>query len=94
MEMGLFPICALFYILCPFHSLVKAIYEWSLKMISCSSTKTTCTFDATAVGSCNLVQYGGDLPPIYQNFDQVPGVSAKEISQVRKYHVCNYFYFS
>ena len=47
-----------------------------------SSTKTTCTFDATAVGSCNLVQYAADLPPIYQNFDQVPGVEPKDIAQV------------
>ena len=29
-----------------------------------------------------MVQYVADLPPIYQNFDQVPGVEPKNIAQV------------
>jgi len=57
-------------------------YPFCNDIMSSSSTKTTCTFDATAVGSCNLVQYAADLPPIYQNFDQVPGVEPKDIAQV------------
>lgn len=51
-------------------------------MSSSSATKTTCTFDASAVGSCNLVQYTADLPPLYQNFDVVQGVNSKDVAKV------------
>ena len=60
-------------------------------IVTLGSTKTTCTFDATAVGSCNLVQYSAELPPIYQNFDQVPGVDLKNIAQVSFYLLLTYF---
>ena len=61
------------------------ILFFSILFYNFSSTKTTCTFDATAVGSCNLVQYTADLPPIYQNFDNVPGVDSNNVPQVRYY---------
>ena len=57
-------------------------YPFCKDIMSSSSTKTTCTFDASAVGSCNLVQYGSALPPIYQNFDKVENVDEKSISQI------------
>ena len=34
------------------------------------------------MGSCNLVQYQGDLPDIYQNFDNIEGVSARDTGNV------------
>ena len=57
-------------------------YPFCKDIMSSSSTKTTCTFDATSVGSCNLVQYASELPALYQNFDQVSGVNAENVGQV------------
>ena len=57
-------------------------YPFCTDIMSSSATKTTCTFDASAVGSCNLVQYSQPLPPIYQNFEEVPGVESKNIANV------------
>lgn len=49
-------------------------YPFCQDIMLSTTTKTTCTFDATAVGSCNLVQFSSDLPPMYQNFDFLEGV--------------------
>ena len=40
------------------------------------------------MGSCNLVQYQGDLPDIYQNFDTIEGVSARDTGNV----MCKLFF--
>lgn len=47
-----------------------------------ASPKTTCTDDGRSVGSCNLVQYAEDIPPIYQNFDTVKGLDQADIGKV------------
>ena len=39
-------------------------YPFCQDIMSSNSAKTTCTFDATAIGSCNLVQFGSTLPPL------------------------------
>ena len=57
-------------------------YPFCQDIMSSSSAKTTCTFDATAIGSCNLVQFGSTLPPLYQNFDTIEGIDPKEIGTV------------
>ena len=51
-------------------------------LMSSGSSKTTCTFDSSSIGSCNLVQYGQDLPPIYQNMKNVKGIDSKDIGMV------------
>merc|ERR1739844_356990 len=48
-------------------------------LMSAGSSKTTCTFDSTSIGSCNLVQFEQELPPLYQNTVQVPGIDAKKL---------------
>ena len=47
-----------------------------------STTKIFCNHDRSAVGSCNLVQYGESLPLIYQNFDRLEGVSNRDLPKV------------
>ena len=49
-------------------------YPFCQDIMSSSSARTSCTFDATAIGSCNLVQFGSTLPPLYQNFDAIEGI--------------------
>ena len=44
-----------------------------------SSPKTSCTYDRSAVGSCNLIEFDTDLPDIYQNFKSLPGVDRNDI---------------
>ena len=51
------------------------------------TNKIFCNHDRSSVGSCNLVQYQGDLPDIYQNFDTIEGVSARDTGNV----MCNFF---
>lgn len=41
------------------------------------SSKTSCTADRKAVGSCNLAMFNSRVPRQYQNFDSVDGVSNK-----------------
>ena len=57
-------------------------YPFCRDIMSSGSAKTSCTFDATAIGSCNLVQFGSTLPPLYQNFDAIEGIDPKEIGTV------------
>lgn len=57
-------------------------YPFCQDIMSSSSARTSCTFDATAIGSCNLVQFGSTLPPLYQNFDAIEGIDPKEIGTV------------
>ena len=35
-----------------------------------------------AIGSCNLVQFEQELPPLYQNMVQVPGIDAKKLGTI------------
>jgi leishmanolysin-like peptidase len=52
------------------------------KKLMVTNSMTSCTYDGSSVGSCNLVQFGQDLAPIYQNFDILDGVDAKDIGKV------------
>ena len=56
-------------------------YPFCHDIMSSTSSKTTCTFDASSVGSCNLVQYTQDLPLIYQNFDHVAGIDQQDVGK-------------
>ena len=47
-----------------------------------STSRTFCTFDSRAVGSCNLVQFGSEIPKIYQNFAELKGVERRNIGRV------------
>ena len=46
------------------------------------SEQTYCTADGASVGSCILVMYQEDLPPVYQNFEAVEGVDSKDVAKV------------
>ncbi|XP_059085081.1 leishmanolysin-like peptidase [Tigriopus californicus] len=47
-----------------------------------SDSRTYCTHDSRSVGSCNLVQFAKPLPTLYQNFNELEGVSPSDISRV------------
>ncbi|XP_039281797.1 leishmanolysin-like peptidase isoform X2 [Nilaparvata lugens] len=43
--------------------------------------ETECTDDRSSVALCNLVEHTHSLPPMYQNFDKIPHVTAGEESR-------------
>ena len=47
-----------------------------------SSNRIFCTHDRSAVGSCNLVKYGQDLPSAFQHFDGLDGVQRRDLAKV------------
>ncbi|UYV62458.1 LMLN [Cordylochernes scorpioides] len=43
--------------------------------------ETECTDNRDSLALCNLVEYNSELPPHFQNFDRIPGVSSRDVGR-------------